>query len=547
MFARAWLLLAALLLPFSASAVELNLSLDASGQYDTNVTREDNKGDKDFSFRLGPAMRAHDQLSSVAYRVEYRPIYEVFVKDTSLNELSHLASGELLWNLGDRTSLLLRESFSLTQQVNAGRLVPEEDLAGDPILEPPDSEVERSDIYRNNATALLRHNFTSRMTGQLNVSHAWFDSDQSDSIASQSLGGTGSLTYAVGARDRVGLGGGVSWQHYENNTYQPGSDTFTYRGFLSWIHQFGENTELNISGGPAYVTTNQDSPDPEVTVAQIPYYEVPADMTVDEVYDSLGLHTPSNVSDIDGNPLSGDMLLPMGSVLVTDTTNCSQGSLGDGTLVYSESNCGLNDIAIVGDDDTYLAALLPISDVTLMFPPGTDPGQTDDSTITFFGSVGITHQWLSNLKSSLNYTRTDSGASSLGSATIADQVTFLTGWQPMNKLDIALRGDWVKRKSINEVTNSFREIEGIFVPGRMGPTIAYTGDLVTQTSDRSVDTMYWSISGRAAYRLTRQLTVTGRVTYQNQDTKRASTTSNSTFQNVIGFIGVRYDFDPFRF
>ena len=47
-------------------------------------------------------------------------------------------------------------------------------------------------------------------------------------------------------------------------------------------------------------------------------------------------------------------------------------------------------------------------------------------------------------------------------------------------------------------------------------------------------------------RLTRRGTITLRLTYQDQDTKRATTSSNSSFQNFLAILGFRYDFDPFH-
>jgi hypothetical protein len=546
MFARVLSLLAVLIWPIAAGAAEVNLSIDTSGQYDTNITRQDGGDENDISFRVGPRIRIQDRKSNLVYRLDYRPIYEIFVQNTDLNEHSHLVNGEVLWNIGDRTSVLLQDTFSYTQSINEGNLVAEESVTGEPIQETPNSEIVRSNVFQNSATMLWRHNFTPRTTGQLNISHDFFDSDSSNSLSSSTLAGTTSVTHAITARDRIGIGGGVNWQQYEENSFQPGSDTFTYRAFFSWLHKFGENTELSIQGGPALIMTNQDSPDPEVLVQEVPHHVVTTGGTADDVYDSLGLNTPSDLTDINDVPLTGSTMIPAGSILVTDTVDCSQGSIGAGTLVFVEPNCGLKDVALAGTHDVFIADLT-LGDILLMFPMGTDPGKTRDSTVTYFGAASLTHQWLPNLKSELSYSRSDSSASSLGSATVADQVTFLTSWEATNRLDLRFRADWLKRTSPVEVTNSFREIEPMPVLGRTRQTIFHTGDLVTQTSDRSVDTQYWSVSARAAYRFNRQITLTGRTTYQNQDTKRASTSSNSTFQNVIVFFGVRYDFDPFRF
>ena len=71
--------------------------------------------------------------------------------------------------------------------------------------------------------------------------------------------------------------------------------------------------------------------------------------------------------------------------------------------------------------------------------------------------------------------------------------------------------------------------------------------LIAKKFDDSIDTEYWSVSGRAAYRVSRRGTVSLRVTYQHQDTNRAASTTNSTFENVLAIVGFRYDLDPFHF
>jgi hypothetical protein len=55
------------------------------------------------------------------------------------------------------------------------------------------------------------------------------------------------------------------------------------------------------------------------------------------------------------------------------------------------------------------------------------------------------------------------------------------------------------------------------------------------------------VSGRIAYRTSRRSTVTLRASYHDQDTDRATTRTNSSFKNVLVFLGFRYDLDPFHF
>jgi hypothetical protein len=76
--------------------------------------------------------------------------------------------------------------------------------------------------------------------------------------------------------------------------------------------------------------------------------------------------------------------------------------------------------------------------------------------------------------------------------------------------------------------------------------VSSTG-LVAETFDDSVDTEYWRVSGRAAYRTSRRSTVTLRASYQHQDTNRGASRGSSSFENVLVILGFRYDLDPFHF
>lgn len=176
-----------------------------------------------------------------------------------------------------------------------------------------------------------------------------------------------------------------------------------------------------------------------------------------------------------------------------------------------------------------------------------DSGGGSDTDVTAFGEISISHNWFSDLSSRASYTRSDAGATSLGSSTVSDHAMVETVWNPTRRWDLQVRGDWLQRKSATDTSNSFIVIDTDMppVPGAMG-IVSSTG-LVADTFDDSVDTTYWRISGRAAYRTSRRSTVTLRASYQNQDTHRGASRENSNFENVIVILGFRYDLDPFHF
>jgi len=110
-----------------------------------------------------------------------------------------------------------------------------------------------------------------------------------------------------------------------------------------------------------------------------------------------------------------------------------------------------------------------------------------------------------------------------------------------------VRGDWLRRKSATDATNTYVVIAADMPPIAGATGIVSNTGLVAQTLDDSIDTDYWRVSGRAAYRTSRRSTVSLRASYQNQDTHRGSSRENSSFDNVIVILGFRYDLDPFHF
>ncbi len=417
MLARVVLILAGITLSLPALAVDVDLAVNTSSEYDTNVSRSDGNKEGDFSFRVGPTIQVHDEIRKLHYQVRYSPIYQKFVREDKFDKLSHFAGGTLDYRVGDKTSISLTENFRFTQSINQ-----EDPGTVGTDIESPRTETRRGDIYSNIARLEARHSFTPRVSGQSILTYEYFDSSNDNTAKNTSLAGLTSLSYAVGARDRIGGGGGVTRQQFDRVRGQPASETLTYRIFASWLHNFGQNTELSLRGGPALISTDQDKP---------------------------------------------------------------------------------------------------------KTPLGPNPGRTKDTSLTFFGEASLSHNWTQTLSSFLSYNRSDSSASSLGSSTVADRVTFLTDWNPNQKLNFTLRGDWVQRKSANDVTQA----------SVSGP----------DTTDRAVDTTYYSASARAAYRASRRITLSARLTYQKQDNNGASISNTSDFGDFIAFLGFRYELDPFHF
>jgi len=255
------------------------------------------------------------------------------------------------------------------------------------------------------------------------------------------------------------------------------------------------------------------------------------------------------------------LIIPAGSILVPDPDTCLFVTVPSGFGISPE-NCAFSRIARPGQNANNDAFITQVQTPSLVPPqglvnfaylPGSNTGNNDDSSITYFGEITLAHDWTENLLSKIAYSRSDNGVSSLGSSTVADRAYFETTWQASRRLNLGVRADWVQRKSANELVNTFRVVDPN-QPITMNPAtlqsqsgVAYTGALLSVATNNAVDTTYYSASARAAYRATRRLTLSARITYQKQDTNNQSTTSDSDFGDFIAFVGFRYDLDPIKF
>ena len=136
---------------------------------------------------------------------------------------------------------------------------------------------------------------------------------------------------------------------------------------------------------------------------------------------------------------------------------------------------------------------------------------------SYFAEVLLEKDWQrSNLSAS--YTRSESSGGGTASSSIVDNVTLDYTHFLSQKLSIRVLGKWLKSKEISEVgTASKREMEQFRV-----------ATSVTQ-------------------RITRQLSVMGQFLYFNQDRNQATPRSQSIGDVYVGFVSLRYTFDPIAF
>lgn len=524
-----------------AKAVDLDLSMTTTVGYDDNVFRTDKDTKDDASFRFGPTVRVRDETSDLSYNVSYNPVYEKFVTWTDADDLSHFVHGALEYQLSDQTLLSLSENFRFAQSLNRGPLIANKDATGTDIEPIPETEVQHDDVYWNTASASVIHDFSAHTQGEFTLSQAYFDSERDNTSKNNSLSGFANVMHSLTARDQLGVGGGVDWQRFDGVRGQPQSDTFIFRLIGSWIHNFGQDTELIVRVGPAVIYTDQNNG--RTTSEDLYPHFVVNGLTIGDAYDALGLKVPTQLFDLNGVTLNAFDPLSPNSVLIPDVSNCQDTAFVSGQPVFDQSNCSFNVVVDSAAFPGVVTAITTAPRINLNYV-SSNAGESD-TEVTVFGEVSISHHWFPELSSRVSYSRSDSGATSLGSSTVADRAMLETVWTPTRRWDLSVRGDWVQRKSANDITNTFLVISDT----NLGPlnNVVTSTALVAGKTGGAVDTEYWRAAGRAAYRTSRRSTVSLRASYQHQDTNRGSSRTNATFENVTVMLGFRYDLDPFHF
>ena len=241
-----------LLGPTLVRSADLRLSTQGSVEYDSNIRRSPTNAESDAVWRFSQKMRLSQTESGYDYYVEYRLPYQVSTRTATLRDLNHFVAVGGRYQLGPKTSLSMRNNFTF---VNSSSRLQFEDDAG--VL-----QIDRRDelITRISGGLTLGHVFTKRVQGSLNFPYSYFDSTDDNRRPVSTVGGVGSLSYAVDSKNRVGFGANVTRQAFDDLPGSPGSETITYRGFLSWIVRFDETLSLSLRGGPTLLSTRQNSP-----------------------------------------------------------------------------------------------------------------------------------------------------------------------------------------------------------------------------------------------------------------------------------------------
>jgi hypothetical protein len=182
----------------------------------------------------------------------------------------------------------------------------------------------------------------------------------------------------------------------------------------------------------------------------------------------------------------------------------------------------------------------------LLAPPPNASG-LNDTDISFFAEAKLTKRWQKTLLQ-ITYTRSESASNGVASSSIVDSANVFFSLQLDRPWYFVVFGQWIQQQVVSDVRQSLITVKAgppltpaslLFFAEANGQEI-----VVTQSANGS-DLTQWGASFRVERRLTKQLTLLGRFSYFHQ--KQEGANSSVETDGYVGFVGLRYAFDPVIF
>ena len=477
----------------SAGARELQVSLETRVQGESNILRRTTEPLGDAFVLISPRARVTDTAGRLTYDWFYRPSYESYFRNPSLNRWNHVLGGNSAYSFSpnDQVSLNLTAFDRRYRQ-----RLPEEGGAGVSGDQPDISDRVKS----IQARATYSRRFDARLVGRASGDFQMYFYDGVNSADNRSLGGELSLDYGYTLHDRMGGGLAATQQVFAATLGRPESTTTVGRVFVLLEHEFSPTTKISARVGPTLLLTEEASPPAgEVFVPQFP----------------LGVFA--------------------GTPVVAHFDGC--GSI-NGFPVFSRC-------VIDGNSPGIAPGMDPLAPKGVRYLSGQDPSRQSSRLLTYFASISLSKEW-SRVTGVLSYDRRASASSVGGASTLLDSASLEITWRPESDWTFGVIGRWYQRQSISKQTQTLIAVERntTITPPNGGPDYAESSGLISVTLETPIDFAYYSGSFWATYRVDKRLNLSGYFRYEEQVSRGRGF---NNFNNYVGYLRLTYDFDAFFF
>lgn len=509
----------------SAFAADANLSIFGETEYDDNIFRTGRGEVDDMIFRITPRTKIYDDEGKFNWSVEYWMPFERALNHSDIDDLNHFAKVISEYPVSRKTTLTFFDRFWYSDDTGQSQdLSGESDFSLSSFREP---------VIRNHARLTIEHQFTPRTAGYAEFGHKLFRTDLRDRSENQTFELNTRVMHQYRPQHRLGGGLSVSFQDFEksNDDTRPESQDLFVNLFGAWTWFIDEKTTFEIVGGPTFIDSSQDR------------------------LESLVSNEP--VAVIVGNLNNADT----NGIRVSDFSSCSvttvPGTAGpplNTSFVVLNRQCGRNTFLDPNNMTDALAIdfiVNTLGTIDYDFTGGGDvidisSSDTSDTQWTFFGQASLTRRWTPHWTSTLSYTRRQSNASGIAGSAILDAVTLINQLRLAERWWLDFRADFTLRQSTSETSVLLvRVVDGGPIDTASGTfnLAVTTGELFQREVNQILDTKRWGTTVRLRYRVNKNLWLSLRHTYTQQDSKSASAGNSTDFTNQLLTFGVQYDFD----
>jgi hypothetical protein len=407
-------LLAALLLTAApAAAREIALGWETNLNWDSNPQRLVRDEEADVSLYGGPDLTLRERGRRVDYSLRYRPQYEQFLRETSINGFEHFGRAAVRWNVSPRTQLHFDQDLSRTRSFNSTFLDPVPGI--DPVGSAAELQIRRRAVLRSTSQLRASRVLSPRWSLEGTLDGQVFEFEDERRASAFSARGSAQALRVLTPRTVVGLGAGVTRQDFDDTDRSVGQGTTFFEGFGVFRYQLSPVFSLSFSGGPAW-------------------------------------SRPDDIEDEQFAPRQGVGQDLSGVTRLVDPTRCLAAFQPQGLPAgtFSRSAC----VSQQGLSPA-LSPLIPgvVIDPRLVRFSAVDlyndQGEPDGS-LSFFGRAAIERRW-QQWFTSLSYQRRANASSGLDASTNLDLVTAQLAWVPdRRRWRVDLRGIWTRQEAASE-------------------------------------------------------------------------------------------------
>jgi hypothetical protein len=494
-----WVMLAAT--PVTAREVLFSLENRIGG--DRNISRTVDDTVDDGYYEVVPKFRFREAARELTYDFQYSPIYKTFFETSGIDGWDHLESAELNWNFTPRDTIGFNQRFRETRQVR-------EDIDQTfGSVTPVSEESDRQRIRRSSVGVYYLHHFNPQLSGRVNLDFSDIDFNTLNNTDTRAYGGSLSGNYAYHERLSFGVHGSARYRESLGVGLQSSSTSISGSVALSVAAELDDGLDISLQIGPSVVQTKAD--------------------------DRPGVTTPEFQFASDGRSVFARAI-----------------DFPGGTCSFQQQDLVLA-CPFVAFDTNFLPTTTNPDGLITLAPPANSQGESTTEP-SYFAEATLTKKWQQH-KLYLTYTRSESASSGSATSSILDVVEGRLTYEPGPGWFLSFQAEWSHREYVGDVVQSFVAVVpgGALVkdpnvstpPGPFQFARAVALTTVVTTDGGSADEEVWRVTFSGKRRLTRQITAIGVIQYGVSDQQQQS--FNSKIETLYGYVGLRYEFDPFIF